>query len=322
MKIRALALAAAGALSLGCVQTALAEIALNDAFSVGGFVSGSYFWEKPNPGRAADHFGLDHALVAFRGKSGPAGFVVSLYHEPSTPEETTVLDAALSYQTGSGLGVTAGRFQSILGYEGYFSVDNPNLAFASNELLTIAPGYHSGIKVEGGSDVWSGGAALLDSVYSGANYLRGDGELKDNQGFEAFVSFKGVKDLVVTLGAGHEGAGAATPQASLYDIWANYQLTASTLLAADWAQKDGGAGDRGHNWMALVRHDFSDRVSAAFRVSGEKLKGGAEFTRCTVTPSLRVSQSLTLRAEYTHTNYRGHPVGHDAAVAVQAFLKF
>jgi hypothetical protein len=322
MKTRALALAAAGVFLLGSATRATAEIKLNDTLSVSGFVSGSYLVDQPNPGSSADHFGLDNALVAFRGESGPAGFVLSLYHEPGTPQETTLLDAALHYQTGSGLTVTAGRFQSILGYEGYFSVDNPNFAFANNELLTIAPGYHSGIKVEGGSDVWSGGAALLDSIYSGANYLRGDGELKDNQGFEAFVSFKGVKDLVVTLGAGHEGAGAATPQASLYDIWATYQLTSSTLLAADWAQKDGGAGDRGHNWIALVRHDFSDRVSTAFRVSGEKLKGGASFTRCTVTPSLSLTPSLAVRAEYSHTNYRNSPVGHATAVAVQAFLTF
>ena len=322
MKIRAFALATAGALSLGCAQTALAEIALNDSFAVSGFVSGSYLRHETNPGSSTDHFGLDQALVAFRGKSGPAGFVVSLYHEPGTPQETTLLDAALNYQAGSGLAFTAGRFQSILGFECYFSVDNPNLAFANNELLTIAPGYHSGIKVEGGSAAWSGGAALLDSVYSGTNYLRGDGELKGNQGFEAFVSFKGIKALVVTVGAGHEGAGALTPQASLYDIWATYQLTPSTLLAADWSQKDGGAGDRGHNWIALVRHDLSARVSAAFRVSADKLKGGAGLTRYTVTPSFQVTPALTLRTEYSRTNYRNHPVGNDTAVAVQAFLKF
>ena len=295
---------------------------MNDALSVSGFASGSYLLDQPNPGSSTDHFGLDNALLAVRGKSGPAGFVVSIYHEPDTPQETTLLDAAVNFETAGGVTITGGRIQSILAYEAYFSVDNPNSSFANNELLTIAPGYHSGIKAEYGTKTWSGGIAVLDSVYSGANYLKGDGEIKQNQGFEAVLSFKGVKDLVITVDAGYEGDTATTHQAAIGDIWATYQLSPDTKLAADWARKDGGSGDRGHNWIALVDHQFDDRHSAAFRVSGESLEGGGRFIRYTITPALKLTPSLTLRAEYSHTNYQNNPVGSATSVGVQAFVKF
>ena len=206
MKHPASALALAGLCLAGLAAPAVAEIKLNDQFSVSGFLAGSYALDTPSPGKSSDHLDVDNGLLAFRGKSGPAGFVVSLYHEPGTPQETTLLDAALSYETPGGFTVTAGRFQSLLAYEAYFAVDNPNVAFANNELLTIAPGFHSGVKLEHGTDTWSVGAAVLDSVYSGSNYLKGDGELKNNQGFEAVFSFKAIKDLVITVDAGYEGA--------------------------------------------------------------------------------------------------------------------
>jgi hypothetical protein len=301
---------------------AFAEIKLNDQFSVSGFLAGSYALETPNPGKSGDRFDLDNGLLAFRGKSGPAGFVASVYHEPGTPQETTLLDAAVSYETPVGLTVTAGRFQSILAYEAYFAVDNPNIGFANNELLTIAPGYHSGIKVEHATDTWSTGVALLDSVYSGGNYLKGDGELKNNQGFEAMLSFKGLKDVVITVDGGYEGETRTTPQAVVGDIWVAWQVNAGVKVAADYARKDGGRGDRGSNWMLLVDHQLHENLSAAFRVSGEKLDGGGSFTRYTLTPSLRLSSGLTLRAEVSRTDYKNHPVHHVTSAGVQAFLKF
>lgn len=299
-----------------------AEIKLHDQFSLSGFLAGSYSLETPNPGKSSDRLDVDNGLLAFRGQSGPAGFVVSLYHEPGTPQETTLLDAALCYEAPGGYTVTAGRIQSILAYEAYFSVDNPNIAFANNELLTIAPGYHSGIKVERGSDTWSAGAAILDSVYDGGNYLKGDGELKNNQGFEAALSYKGLKDVVITLDGGYEGGTPTSHQAAMGDIWVTWQVNAGVKVAADYGRKDGGRGDRGSNWLFLIDHELHQNLSAAFRVSGEKLQGGGSFTRYTFTPSFRLVSGLTLRAEVSRTDYKSSPLGHVTTAGVQAFVKF
>jgi hypothetical protein len=322
MKHPASALALAGLCLAGLAAPAVAEIKLNDQFSVSGFLAGSYALDTPSPGKSSDHLDIDNGLLAFRGKSGPAGFVVSLYHEPGTPQETTLLDAALSYETAAGLTVTAGRFQSLLAYEAYFAVDNPNVAFANNELLTIAPGFHSGVKLEHGTDTWSVGAAVLDSVYSGSNYLKGDGELKNNQGFEAVFSFKAIKDLVITVDAGYEGATPVSHQAAVGDIWVTWQVNAGVKVAADYARKDGGRGDRGSNWIFLIDHQLRENLSAAFRISGEKLQGGASFTRYTLTPAFKLTPALTVRAEVSRTDYRNHTVDHVTSAGVQAFVKF
>lgn len=322
MKFPVSVLARAGLCLAGLAAPAAAEIKLNDRFSVSGFLAGSYSRETPSPGKSSDRLDVDNGLLAFRGKSGTAGFVVSLYHEPGTPQETTLLDAAFSYETPGGVTLTAGRFQSILAYEAYFSVDNPNVSFANNELLTIAPGYHSGIKFERSTDAWSAGAAILDSVYDGGNYLKGDGELKNNQGFEASFSFKGIKDVVVTVDGGYEGGTPTSHQAAMGDLWVTWQVNPGVKVAADYGRKDGGRGDRGSNWIFLIDHQLHENLSAAFRVSGEKLQGGGSFTRYTFTPSLRLVSGLTVRAEVSRTDYKNHAVDHATTVGVQAFLKF
>lgn len=323
MKIRVLMLAAAGILIASLATPAQAEIKLNDTFSVSGFLSGSYQHDKPSPGSATDHVGLDDALLAFRYDSAPVGAVASIYHVPDATEETALLDAYLTFEAGDGLTITAGKFQSLIGYEAFFSPDNPSITFANNELIAVAPpNYHSGLKIERGTDSWSLGVAVLDCIYSSTSATRGDGELKNNQGYEAFAGFKGIKDLVVNVSAGYEGRSLSTQEVFVYDVWASYQLSPSTKLVADWSAKDAGTGDRGYNWIALVDHELTDRASIALRVSGEYLQGGGRFTRYTVTPAVQLTPALTLRAEFSRTDYQRSAIGSATAVGVQAFVKF
>jgi hypothetical protein len=323
MKIRVLVPTVVGMLLTGLVPCARAEIKLHDAVSVSGFLSGSYQLDQPRPGSSTDHLGLDDALLAFRYASAPVGAVASLYHVPDAPEETAVLDAYVSYDAGDGVTVTAGKFQSLIGYEAFFSPDNPSISFANNELISIAPpNYHSGLKLERGTDAWSLGLAVLDCIYSSTSATHGDGELKNNQGYEAYVGFKAIKDLVINVSAGYEGRSPTAQETFVYDVWASCQITPATKLVADWSAKDAGTGDRGYNWIALVDHALGDRTSVALRVSGEYLQGGGRFTRYTVTPALQVTPALTLRAEVSHTDYQRAAIGRATAVGVQAFLKF
>lgn len=322
MKSSTAALALAGACFVGFADPVHAEIKLNDTLSMDGFLAGSYTLDTPNPGVSSDHFGEDEALLMFRVSAAPVGAVFGLYHDPAAAAPTSLLDAYVTFDAAGGVTVTGGRFLCLVGYEAFHSVDNPTISFANNEFLTIAHSYHDGLKIERTGQAWAGGVAIMDSLHAGSGPNRGDGELKDNQGYEAYVSFKGVPDFVLNVSVGYDTPSTAAPASWVGDAWATWQLTPDTKLVVDHARKDGGRGDRGSNWLALVDHRVNDRWSAAFRVSGERLEGGGKFTRYTVTPALKLTPALTVRAELSRTDYQNSSVDNITSAGIQAFVRF
>jgi hypothetical protein len=312
--------------------TASAEIKLNENFSVSGYVSGSYQYTDPQPGDSVDKFNVDSSLLLFTTNFKPVTGVVSLFYVPNTTDETTVLDAYFTYDAGNGITVTAGKFLSYLGYESFFNVNNPEISFANGDFLAPIPGYHSGVKVDYGTDMFSVGAALVDSVYSPYSALKGDGELKHNGGFEGYFAYKGTKNLTLWAGVAYDTKGGFQAHSvTTFDFWAQYQVDAKTLVAVEYAHKDGGSfnddGDivsnKGYNWLGLVTYAFTDKFSTAFRISGEKLSdGGASFTKYTVAPGVAVTDKLTVRAEYSYYDYKNASADKANFFGVQAYFKF
>ena len=156
-----------------------------------------------------------------------------------------LLDAYATYDVGNGVSVTGGKFLSYLGYESFFSVNNPTIS-AANGAIGVIPGYHSGVKVDYSDKDWGFGGALLDSVY-GATALKGDGELKKGQGYEGYVTYKGVTDLTLFAGAAFDNQSAVSGKdIASYNIWASYKVDAKTgdVLPALRSGND-------HGWDAI-----------------------------------------------------------------------
>jgi hypothetical protein len=319
----AIQLAGSAALLLGIATPSFAEVKLNENFSVSGYIEGSYQVTDPDPGTSADKFGLDSAQLLFTGSFKPVTGVASFFYVPNAPQETTLLDAYVTYDAGGGLSITGGKFLSYLGYESFFTVNNPEITFANGDFLAAIPGYHDGVKLDYSTKDWGTGVALLDSVGS-PFYLKGDGELKHNAGFEGYFSYKAVTDLTLWFGAAYDTKGGFLTHANtVYDVWAQYAMDKQTTVAAEYAYRDGGLGAKGYNWLGLVTYAFTDKVSTAFRLSGEKLSdGGPGFIRYTVAPGVAVTSNLTVRAELTYTDYSKSALNNATFVGVQAFLKF
>ena len=67
------------------------------------------------------------------------------------------------------------------------------------------------------------GLALLDSVYSGSYYLKGDGELKHNAGFEGYFVYKAIPDVTVWAGFAYDTKGNVIHKKDeivTFNIWA------------------------------------------------------------------------------------------------------
>lgn len=300
------------------------QVKLNENFSVSGYTAGSYRILDPEPGASSDRFDLDAAKVLFSADFKPVTGVTSFFYQPNAPEDVTILDAYVTYATSSGTTITGGKFLSWLGYEAF---DIPNMAqitYANGDFLGPIPGYHSGVKVEFGDNQVAGGLAVVDSVYSGTYYLRGDGELKKNAGFEGYVVYKAIPDLTLWAGFAYDTKGNQRAHEILtLDVWAQYQLTKELAIAGEIVHKDGGTGDEGYNWLAYANYTFTDTVSSTFRVSGEDIKSGPSFLRATVAPAVKLTDHLLVRAEVSYTDYKDFSAADNALFfGVQGVFKF
>jgi hypothetical protein len=296
----------AAAISVAASLTAFAEIKVNESFSVSGYAAGSYRTMDPDPGPATDKFDLDAVKTLFSTNFKPVTGVVSLYYQPNAPHDVTVLDAYATVAVGEGSTITAGKFLSYLGYEAFDLVNMSQISYANGDFLGPIPGYHSGVKYDFSDKNVGWGLAAVDSVYSGPYYLKGDGELRHNGGFEGYFIYKAIPDVTIWTGFAYDTKGNAihkNDEILTLDIWASYNLTKNSSLGLEYVNKDGGIGDKGYNWLAFYGYNFTPKVSSAFRVSGEKMKDGPGFTKYTVAPAYKVNDNFLVRTEVSYYDY-------------------
>ena len=311
-------------------STALADVKLNENFSVGGYATGSY---QKKTEADTDKFDLDAAKLAFNTTFNPVTGTASIYYlGGGTGDDLTLLDAYVNYDAGNGVTVTGGKFLSYLGFEAF---DIPNMAqisYANGDFLGLIPGYHTGVKVGYSDKAYSAGVAVVDSVFGG---LKGDGELKSNAGFEGFVSYTGVEKLTLWTGFAYQAEGdfsrddaggkvygsKAAEEVFVWNFWAHYALTDKMTVAGEYSVQDSFSAD-GFNWLGYLNYTFTDKVSSTFRVSGEDQDNGPSFTKFTVSPALKLTDNLLVRAEISQYEYSDYDIDSDTFFGVQAVFKF
>jgi hypothetical protein len=244
---------------------------------------------------------------------------LSLFYPDSSGNDLTILDAYFTYDLGGGSSITAGKFLSYHGYEAFDPVNMTQITYApvtAGTLFTI-PAYHSGVRYDYGSSAFSFGAAVVDSV-NAPTIFKGDGELVENVGFETYVKYTGVPNLVAYVGYALDTAGnVATgfPPAddiSVWDFWAEYKLGSSTTVAGEFAIKDGGPGVRGDSWLLYLNQAFTGNFGTVFRVGGQKLSnstvaatGQGDYEQYTIAPTWKINDNFAVRAEYSMYDYAG-----------------
>jgi hypothetical protein len=327
-----------GATLLALTATASADIKLNDNFSLSGYAAGSYeYTSKNGPGGDSydslfngqkDTPSADAVKTALTYNFKPVTAVVSLYYVPNLPtNELTVLDAYVTYDTGTGVTVTAGKFLSWLGYEAFDTVNMAQITYGAPTVggLGAIPAYHTGVKVEYGDKNYGAGFAVVDSAYPApGTFARGDGELKHNAGFEGYAVYKGIEGLTVWGGFAYDTKGAAGTYQQYHstltgDVWVQYAVNKQLTVAAEVTDKDGetanGTALKGVDWLVYGSYTIDDKWSVIGRISGENPNGATRhdtglsgYTQFTVGPSYNVSANLIVRAEYSYYKYRSNTV--------------
>lgn len=287
---------------LALAATAKADLKVNDNFSVNGYFVGAvtntdidgggsidtYFESKGSPAIVnADAVKL--GLLATEGSFSAYGSILYL---PGAANEAGLLDGYVTYDTGTGLKITGGKYLSYLGYEAFDPINMAQLTYGST--IFAIPAYHSGVKLDYAGKGFSLGLSVTDSIFSGPRgFFEGDREFDDDVGIEAVLTYTGIEKLTVFAGIASEDTDGAPDDLFIFDLWASYALTDKVTIAGEFdTQKDVMNG-----WLAFLSYKFNDKVSTAFRISGVEWDAGGSDTKYTVAPTYTVNSNLSFRGE-------------------------
>ena len=217
--------------------------------------------------------------------------------------------AYIAYETGSGVGLTLGKFLSCTGFEAAEPTGMYQYSYNNAGKATLVyGGYQHGIAAAYGKDKFALYGALVSSVWDG------DDTTFDDFGFEAQLTLAPLNGLTAKFALAHEDGLTHATQLESFDrelinIWASYQtgpLTAAVELnaLANWEGADGNLYESGTGYLAMANYGINDKIGITARVSGLTLtdpviKGRADYevSEMTVAPSYALSGNLALVAE-------------------------
>ena len=282
---------------LAAFSLATAEIVINDFLSFEGFVDMSYSHTDSDSDGSDNSYGLDQVeinwLFNFEQVSGVVDFA---YHGSDADgsavdsgDDTQLEQAYVTYSFDDGSALTAGRFQSMLGFEAFEPTGLYQKSFAYDPDTNILPGYSEGVKYSYESGDAFFGVALL-SGYEGGNGRAGrlGGSNRtipgDNYDSDYVVEVAGsyvIDDLTLFLGGYYEDADDSSTPAT---------ADGSTYAINAYATYETGA------WLFAGEVNFGNSESGAFEVAGTDVDAMSALLMANYAYS--DSASITGRASY------------------------
>ena len=302
-----------------------AEIALSEQFAVSGYVAGSASYSKVEGADHDSNLDLDALKLSAVAKFAPVTVTTSLFAFGTGSGDgygasPIFLDAYGTYDFGNGTTVTAGKYLSWLGYEAF---DIPNMLQISyaNPTAAYIPAYHTGVKIENSTDAYTIGLGVSDSLY-GPAYYKGDGDLDDGAGLEAYFTYKAIKDFTWFLGFGYDTGDATKAKRFVGDTWVQYVVGKFTYAAefcyGSTDYKGAPTGD-GYFALGLVKYQIDDKWAATFRLSAGEGEADDDFVKATIAPTYAITKNLDLVAEYSYLDYEDADAHY---AGLQARFKF
>lgn len=294
-------LAGLAASTLAFVATAVADVKVNEHFSVNGYAVGSAtstdFDGAPDVDTYFDSGSNSYDAVKFGvlGTAGSLSAYGSILYLPGAANEAGLLDAYVTLDAGNGLSFTGGKFLSYLGYEAFDAVNMTQLSYA---LISGIPAYHTGVKVDYAGEGFGVGLAVVDSIFGHPTkpvFFEGDREYDKDVGIEAMFSYTGIDKLTIFTGIGLEEDKQTNTDIFVFDLWASYAISDTITIAGEYTVNE----DVAKSWLALLSYKFNDKFSTIFRISGADWDGGGDDMKYTVAPTYTINDNFALRAEFS-----------------------
>ena len=242
---------------------------------------------------------FDAVKVGFTGTQGPFGGYVSLFYTPDVPgEDAGILDAYATYTAG-GFTITGGKYLSYLGYEAFDTVNMNQLTYATG--IGAIPAYHTGVKVDYATDTFGAGFSVSDSITGGDGFWSGDDEFGDDQGYEGYITYKGIDKLTLWAGFGYENTDNSQDWIT-YDFWASYALTEKLTVAGELAYHE-DPGVEGIQGLLFGQYAFTEKFSGVARFGiAERANDAGDDYSYTIAPTYKFCENFLARAELTYND--------------------
>ena len=310
-----------GALAAG----AQAEIVLSEKVKVDGFLDMSAVHiegeDDSTDTLSFDQWEVDIHLAPMDGVAAR----IDIDDQPAAQEGAEIEQAFITLDLGKGFSAKAGKFLSVLGYEGA----EPTLLYQYSVSATIIgyPGYSSGVGLKYD---FSGGSlyvAGVDGSYSG------DGDagsvspeiqlvLKPIEGLTLQAGYATEEFEATTTDEDEDGVLEPVPgfDKGIANVWAEYKTGGLTVAAEYNSLFDmQGAGSDGDGYLVMLNYDWG-KPALTLRHSAVELDNGYEDTEFTISPSYQLAEPLLVLVEYRHDDYGD--AGEADTIAAEAIFMF
>jgi hypothetical protein len=208
----------------------------------------------------ANAFGLGFANTVFAYEKGKAGVVADIAFGPRADDANmagAINQLYAYYNVSDKLTLTAGQFNTFLGYE----VINPsaNFNYTVSYLFNAGPFSHTGIKAD---YAVSEDLSFMLAVTNAHGISSADGNLTDDTQLGAQIGYKGQYLNFIT---GAVSAGGATDWIFL-DYTGGFDISDSFYLGLNAAYANSSNADEGYKGIALyLQNTFSDKFALGLR---------------------------------------------------------
>jgi len=281
---------------------AFGVIPVTDNFGIRGYIDGSYsnLDEGNNPD--VDSFRIDAADIDLLISTEKVSSEIHIA-SGTNGGTTSVEQAFLTLDMGGGFSVTAGKFESDLGFEGdeAYKLYQQSTAYTygtmGKEYTNL--NYLQGARASYVMDALSLSAAVVDNAWGAS-----DGNA-DELGFEAFISYNAMQGLTIGLGTAQGDENDTSTIDNLYNVWVQYNGIENLILAAEYNNYEMGAND-GDSWLIMGNYSFGNSVAATVRYSQTDEDNTFEGDKFTFSPSYSFTDNLLGVLEYS-TGEQGAP---------------
>ena len=267
-----------------------------DVYGTANFVEGS-----GTPGllianpENANAFGLGMANVVLGYETGKAGFVADLAWGPRADDANmagAINQLYAYYNVSDKLTVTAGQFNTFLGYE----VISPavNFNYSVSYLFNAGPFSHTGVKLAYSA---SEDLSFLLAVTNAHAISSADGNVTGDMQVGGQVGYKG-QYLNIIYGATSAGA---TNDDLYIDYTGGFNISESLYLGINAAYANSADADSGYQGAALyLENSFSDSFALGLRPEFFQTTGtgnDADVMALTLTANTSLTENLKLITE-------------------------
>jgi len=311
---------------LAASSLSFAEVSLTENISVGGFVDMSYSHTDDDFGgkESTNSYTLDQVEVSWYFDFNPVTAQIDIDYEGG---DMLVDQGFVTYDLGGGSAITAGRYDSMLGFEAFepTGMYQYSTAYRSNtETLTaedlsvsdiISPETNEGVKYthESGSNFF--GISLQDGGFFGDDRLGGDidvgqdaVDITSGYAVEAAYATDLGNGFNLFVGGLWETADAADGDvdSTVYNAYFTYE-TGAWLFAAEYIMTEHDIENvidiEIDSFLLMANYSYSDQASITGRVSGVDVDDVGDATKLTIAHLYAFTDNLALCTELSTVDY-------------------